>query len=154
MRAELHWRGRSGTALLDGSPMAQLHRGRWREVTDVVLDGRAWTFTAHHNELTATGPDGAARHRARSEGCWRRRWSGSLGGHEVHLSRVGWAGWRITAPSGALLGTLRVGGRWTARTTGELTGCPADAAVFLLWWVDLLSRRARTAAGVGGAAVG
>ncbi len=133
VHAELNWRGRTGTATVGGAAVATVRRALLRERAEVDLDGACWIFATHRGEITAADPTGAARHVARGEGFWRRRWQLELAGRPMRLERAGGRRWHLVEPSGAVTGEVRGRGFLRQSVEAELPdGTTVDVAVFVL----------------------
>lgn len=143
MRAELSWRGRTGTVLVDGAPAAVLHRAPLRERAELDVAGHRWSLAARNNVLTASTPDGTVAHRAQGEGFWTKRWTVELGQATLRLRRQRSARrWQLLDGAGAAVGELRVHGAFRPTVVATLPdGTPANAAAFVLWMVDQFGRR-------------
>jgi hypothetical protein len=144
VRAELSWRGRTGTVTVDGVDLARLHRVALRERARAELAGSSWSLASHRGAIIATGPGGSPQHTARGEGLLSRRWSLDLGGSRVlRMDAAGSRGWRLVdMATGAEVGVVRARGLVSQRVEAQLPADTAlDALVFVLWVADVRARR-------------
>lgn len=140
MRAELSWRGRTGTVRVDGADRARLHRAVLRERARAELSGADWTLASHRGVVTATDPGASPRHSARGEGVRTRRWTLRLGPRALRMDAAGSRSWRLVdVATGAGVGEVCAVARrveaWLPADTS------LDAVVFVLWVADVRARR-------------
>lgn len=147
VRAELRWRGRTGTVTVEGADLARLHRVALRERAAAELAGSEWVLASHRGAITATGPGGSPQHTARGAGVWTRHWHLEVGGSRLlRMDAVGSRGWRLVdVATGAGMGVVRARGMVAQRVEAQLpAGTALDTVVFVLWVADVRARRQAT----------
>jgi hypothetical protein len=145
--------------LRDGTVVAVLRAGNWKEEATAVVGDREWVFAKRKSELIArwaAEPEDVVRLRARQASFWKGTWIADLEGRPVEVENVSmWRGNHRYLAGGRRVAESGSTGRWSPRPTLDADdSLPLHQQVFLLWLELVISRRNMAAVGVAaGAAV-